>query len=79
MSELGTRNRSTFDPYLTPRFRDLTNNVTKQNSIAEFDRKFRLKIPTVDDQPYSEKIYKPSDLDVAHNLVYVNECGRVHF
>ena len=50
-----------------------------QNSIAEFDRKFWLKIPTVDDQPYSEKIYKPSDLDVAHNLVYVNECGRVHF
>ena len=35
-----------FDPYLTPQFRDLTNNITKQNFIAKFDRKIRLKIPT---------------------------------
>ena len=31
-----------FDPHSTPRFRDLTNKFTKQNSIAEFDHKFRL-------------------------------------
>ena len=31
-----------FNPHSTPRFRDLTNKFTKQNSIAEFDRKFRL-------------------------------------
>ena len=47
-----------FDPYLTPQFRDLTNNITKQNFIAKFDRKIRLKIPTVYDEPYFSRYYK---------------------